>query len=199
MMEFTGFDLFALALLFISGVTALMRGFVREALTVAAFVAAALAALWALPVFSGLAAEFTGSGLAANLAAFIVVFLLVYLAVSFITSSLQKNVKSGEDVSVIDRSLGFVFGLVRGLVLLGLLIVVIQNTFPNGNRDWLTQSRLYPLSNAAANLLYALAPEGSYVRDGAPDEAEGDEAVDPPPETDDPIGDLIERTRENDG
>ena len=123
MMEFTGFDLFALALLFISGVTALMRGFVREALTVAAFVAAALAALWALPVFSGLAAEFTGSGLAANLAAFIVVFLLVYLAVSFITSSLQKNVKSGEDVSVIDRSLGFVFGLVRGLVLLGLLIV----------------------------------------------------------------------------
>jgi membrane protein required for colicin V production len=54
------------------------------------------------------------------------VFLLVYLAVSFVTSSLQKNVKSGEDVTVIDRTLGFVFGLVRGLVLLGLLVLVIE-------------------------------------------------------------------------
>lgn len=186
----TGFDLFALIVLFASGVMALMRGFVREALTVTALVAAALAALWTRPVFAGLAQGFVSSSLLANLIAMGIVFILVYLAVSFVTSSLQKNVKSGEDVTVIDRSLGFVFGLVRGLVLLGLLVLVFKNTLPGASPPWLTGARVYPLAEASANLLQSLAPEGSWARDGAA--AEPQNGVD-----DDPIGRLIERTNED--
>jgi membrane protein required for colicin V production len=182
-----GFDLFALAVLFISGVMALMRGFVREALTVTAFVAAALAALWTRPVLAGLLIDLTGSGLLANIIAMAAVFILVYLAVSFVTSSLQKNVKTGEDVTVIDRTLGFIFGLVRGLVLLGLFVLVIKNTMPGANPAWLTGARLYPLAEASAQLLQTLAPEGSWV-------AETEEAAE-----DDPLGQLIERTQEDDG
>ena len=167
-----GFDLFALAVLFVSGVMALMRGFVREALTVTAFVAAALAALWTRPVLAGLLLGPTGSGLLANLIAMGVVFLLVYLAVSFITGSLQKNVKSGEDVTTIDRTLGFVFGLVRGLVLLGLLVLVLNNTMPGANPAWLTSARVYPVADATARLLQSLAPEGSWAAQTAPEPEE---------------------------
>ena len=88
-----GFDLFALLVLFVSGILALMRGFVREALTIAAFVAAALAALWSRPVFAGLLEGLVGSPLIANTIALAGVFVLVYLAVSFVTSSLQRPVK----------------------------------------------------------------------------------------------------------
>lgn len=186
-----GFDLFALAILFISGVMALMRGFVREALTVTAFVAAALAALWTRPVIAGLLADVVGSALVANLVALGVVFLLVYLAVSFVTASLQKNVKSGEDVTVIDRSVGFVFGVVRGLVLLGLLVLVFKNTLPGASPAWLTGARVYPLAEATADLLQSLAPEGSWANNGAEDEPQN--GVD-----EDPIGRLIERTNEDD-
>lgn len=182
-----GFDLFALAILFVSGVLALLRGFVREALTVTAFVAAALAALWTRPVFAGLMQGVIASDLLANLIVLGVVFLLVYLAVSFITSSLQKGVKSGEDVTVIDRTAGFVFGLARGLVLLGLLVLVFKNTLPGAEPPWLTRAQVYPLANATANLLQSLAPEGSWARDGAADERRRD--VD-----DDELGRLIERT-----
>jgi membrane protein required for colicin V production len=178
-----GFDLFALGVLFISGVMALMRGFVREALTVTAFVAAALAALWTRPVFAGLLIEVVGSGLVANLIAMAAVFLLVYLAVSFVTSSLQKNVKTGEDVTVIDRTLGFVFGLVRGLVLLGLLVLVVKNTMPGANPAWLTGARIYPLAEASAQLLQTLAPDGSWVAS----------------QPDDPIARELERINEEDG
>ncbi len=176
-----GFDLFALGVLFISGVMALMRGFVREALTVTAFVAAALAALWTRPVFASLLLDVVGSGLIANIVAMVAVFILVYLAVSFVTSSLQKNVKSGEDVTVIDRTLGFVFGLVRGLVLLGLLVLVIKNTM--SNPSWMTGARLYPLANASAQLLQTLAPDGSWVAR----------------QPDDPIARELERINEEDG
>lgn len=165
---FAGFDLFALGVLFLSGVMALGRGFVREALTVTAFVAAALAALWTRPVFAGLLLGPVPSALFANLIAMAVVFLTVYLAVSFVTKSLQKNVKSGEDVTVIDRTLGFVFGLVRGVVLLGLLVLVFNNTMAGGPPPWLTQARVYPLADTTARLLQSLAPDGSWASRTAP-------------------------------
>ena len=53
----SAFDGIGLAILLISGLLALVRGFVREALSVTAFVAASLAALWSLPVFIGPARE----------------------------------------------------------------------------------------------------------------------------------------------
>jgi membrane protein required for colicin V production len=183
----TGFDLFALIILFASGVMALMRGFVREALTVTAFVAAALAALWTRPVFAGLLRGVITSDILANLIVMAAVFLLVYLAVSFITSSLQKGVKTGDDVTVIDRAAGFVFGLARGLVLLGLMVLVFKNTLPGAEPSWLVRSHAYPLANATAQLLQSLAPEGSWARSGAADGPQDD--VD-----EDELGRLIERT-----
>ncbi|XBQ15502.1 MAG: CvpA family protein [Oceanicaulis sp.] len=187
---FSAFDLFALLVLFTSGVMALMRGFVREALTVTAFVAAALAALWTRPVFAGILEGAIGGPLTANLISMAVVFVLVYLAVSFITQSLQKNVKSGEDVPTVDRTLGFAFGVVRGLVLLGLLVLVFNNAMPGAQPAWLTDAQIYPLVDATADLLQQLAPEGSWADGAAADGSNTD--ID-----DDPIGRLIERTAED--
>ncbi|MGY6663299.1 MAG: CvpA family protein [Glycocaulis sp.] len=183
-----GFDLFALLVLFVSGILALMRGFVREALTIAAFVAAALAALWSRPVFAGLLEGLLGSPLIANIIALAGVFILVYLAVSFVTSSLQPNAKAGEDVNVIDRSLGFVFGLVRGLVLLGLFVLVFKNTLPGAQPEWLQGARIYPLANATATLLQRLAPEGSWAE--GPRESE---APDAPPTDEDLDREALDR------
>ncbi|WP_439634134.1 CvpA family protein [Glycocaulis sp.] len=183
-----GFDLFALLVLFVSGILALMRGFVREALTIAAFVAAALAALWSRPVFAGLLEGLLGSPLIANIIALAGVFILVYLAVSFVTSSLQPNAKAGEDVNVIDRSLGFVFGLVRGLVLLGLFVLVFKNTLPGAQPEWLQGARIYPLANATATLLQRLAPEGSWAE--GPRESE---VPDAPPTDEDLDRDAMDR------
>ncbi|MEO1037998.1 MAG: CvpA family protein [Pseudomonadota bacterium] len=183
--SFASFDLFALFILFFSGVTALLRGFVREALTVTAFVAAALAALWARPVFADIASAFLPGGLIANLAALAFIFIIVYLAVSFVTVSLSKGVKRGEDVNVLDRTLGFVFGVARGLVLLGLLVLVFNNAAPGSQPGWLTGARVYPLAQATANLLQSLAPEGSWVQSE--------------PARDDDIGDIIRSRPEDNG
>jgi len=167
-----GFDVIALVVIFISGVMALMRGFVREALTVTAFVAAALGALWMRPVFADLAFELVTSPVLANAIALIVIFLLIYLAVSFVTRSLVKHVKEGEDVSVIDRTAGFAFGVVRGLVLLGLVVLVFQNAAPGSQPDWLRGAKVYPLANATAQLLQTLAPDGSWASDAAEENEE---------------------------
>jgi membrane protein required for colicin V production len=189
---FSAFDLFAVAVLFLSGLMALMRGFVREALTVTAFVAAALAALWTRPVFASILEGPVGGPLTANAIAMVTVFLLVYLAVSFITNSLSKNVKRGEDVPTLDRTLGFMFGVARGLVLLGLMVLVFTSAAGGAAPAWMRSAQVYPLAQATANLLQHLAPAGSPID---PDTAQNPgEDID-----DDPIGRLIEqRTAEDD-
>lgn len=208
---FSGFDIIALAVIFISGVMALTRGFVREALTVTAFIAAALAALWTRPVFAGLILELTSSYLLANIIAMASTFILVYLAVSFVTSSLSRDVKQGEDVNVVDRTLGFVFGVIRGLILLGLVVLVFKNTTLAGPPGWLRTARIYPLVEATSNLLQSLAPSGSWAAQShaeteaqtpaqpQPTHDQGTENTDTPLDPD-PIGSLIQsRSQDDDG
>ncbi|MCW5723576.1 MAG: CvpA family protein [Maricaulaceae bacterium] len=160
------FDAAALLVLLASGVLALVRGFVRESLSIAAFVFAALAAIWSRPVFIGMAEDIAGPGLLANALVLGVVFLLVFLAVSFITNSLSRGVKTGDEVGVIDRTAGFAFGLLRGLVLLGLLLILFASATPGRYPPpWIAEARIYPLVNASARALQTLAPEGSRIAD----------------------------------
>lgn len=181
-----GFDLFALLVLFASGVMALVRGFVRESLTIAGFVVGALVALWTWPITGAIANEFINSSLIAYGVALSVVFLVIYLAVSFVTSNLQKTVRKSEEVNVIDRTAGFAFGLVRGVFVLGFVVLLFKIATPEAQPDWLRGSRVYPLANATANLLQAIAPEGSLADSNSSEDLE-----------DDPIGRLIERTNED--
>ncbi len=164
---FTGFDIFAIIFLFASAVMALMRGLVREALTVTAMVTAALAALWTRPVFTPLARNLVGSALFSNILSVCMIFLLVYLTVSLVTAPLARAVKNDKRASVLDRAFGAVFGLTRGLVLLGFLVLVFKNTLPDAQPRWLTSARIYPLAASGAVLLQSLAPRSGWMTDTA--------------------------------
>ena len=193
----SAFDGIALVILLGSGLMALVRGFVREALSITAFVAAALASLWARPVFIGLGLEFIPNALFANIAVLGVVFMLVFLAVSFVTGSLAKGVKEGEDVGFLDRALGFVFGLLRGLVFLGLLLIVFASATPGAQApDWMRDARVYPLVNASARALQSLAPEDSRIAQTPRISPDGSARSDD--DDDDAAYDRRERERLND-
>jgi membrane protein required for colicin V production len=179
----SAFDGIGLTILLVSGLLALVRGFVREALSVTAFVAASLATLWALPAFIGPARDLIDPDWLAPLAIGAVIFLLIYLAVTFVTSSLSNGLAKGDDVNVIDRTLGFAFGVVRGLVLLALGVIFMAATLGTDGRPpaAVTASRIYPLVNATARALQTLAPETSRIAGTRP----------LPDASDDPIAETI--------
>ncbi|SDM43082.1 CvpA family protein [Maricaulis salignorans] len=161
----SAFDGIGLTILLVSGLLALVRGFVREALSVTAFVAASLATLWALPAFLGPARELIDPDWLAPLAIGAVIFLLVYLSITFVTSSLSNGLAKGDDVNVVDRTLGFAFGVVRGLVLLALGVIFMAATLGIDGQPprAVTESRIYPLVKAAADALQTLAPSTSRI------------------------------------
>jgi membrane protein required for colicin V production len=164
------FDMAGLSVLLVSGLLALVRGFVREALSMTAAVAAALATIWSLPAFTGPARDIIDPDWLAPLVVGGLVFVVIYLAVTFVTSSLSSGLAKGEEVNVVDRTLGFAFGVVRGLVLLGLGVIFAAQIFGTDGRPPrdITEARIYPLVNATARALQSLSPETSRIANTDP-------------------------------
>lgn len=151
-------DIAVIAVLLISGVIALMRGFVYEVLAMAGWVLAALAAFWGLQYVRPFIAPHISNATVADVVGGAVIFLAVLLISSFITHSIAKQVRKSA-VSAVDRSLGFAFGLVRGLVLASLCYIMVDSFFSPGEPpEMLASAKTRPLLAAGARIIKALIP-----------------------------------------
>lgn len=184
-------DLGVIATLLISGVIAYARGFVRETLSLLAWAGAAAGALFGFPYAQTFAREMIPVAIAADFAAGIVLFTGALVILSLVTKAVSNQVRSST-LNALDRSLGFVFGLARGALLLcaayiGFDFVVSENERP----AWLTQSRTAPLVSGAASYLIAVIPEQYGGRPLPPGGAGGkpgavSRLLQPPPKADPP-------------
>jgi membrane protein required for colicin V production len=159
-------DIIVIAVVLISGLFAFARGFVKEALSVAAWVGAAFAALYGLPYATPLAERFLPAGAIAEAAAAIAIFLVALIALSLVTSAIAGRVKDSS-LSAIDRTLGLVFGLVRGLVLVCLFYIALSWALPAGRQqqpEWIADAKTLPLLANGAERLRALVPAAYRAR-----------------------------------
>ncbi|HLI64759.1 MAG TPA: CvpA family protein [Caulobacteraceae bacterium] len=158
----TLFDLIALLILGVSILVGLLRGALREVATVVAFVAAVAIAIFALRFTGPIARASVHPAWAATAAALLVVFLAAYIALRVAAGGLMRGVHNIKALGLIDRIAGGGFGLVRGLVALGLFYLVFNLAPPpTGTPAWIADAKLYPLAKACADGLRALAPRGS--------------------------------------
>ena len=133
-MPITLLDLILLIVMLISGLLAMIRGFIREVLSIAAWGLAAAAGVYA---YAKLLPMFKGSFGSDIVTAAVVVggaFLLTLLIVSIITVRISDMILDSR-VGALDRTLGFVFGLARGLI-----IVVVAFLF----FSWLVPPKTQP-------------------------------------------------------
>lgn len=171
----TLFDGIVIAVLVISSVLALLRGFTNEVLSILAWVVGALAALWffpyATPVFRG----FISPDWLAAVAAAIAIFIAGYLLVAALTVRWADHLLAlHEQAAALDRTLGFLFGLARGLLIVTVAYLFFAWLVPNpaDQPDWIRQARLRPLVESSAATLFTLAPM-SEPRSGAAPRREG--------------------------
>lgn len=110
--------LFAVCL--ISGLLAMYRGLARELLSILSWIAAAGAGYWFFNSQKGLSADLAAqTGLPAQIAAIaaaLVVALIVLIVVHLITARISDAILDS-NVGMVDRVLGFLFGVARGFVL----------------------------------------------------------------------------------
>lgn len=167
----TALDIIVLLLVGGIGIRGLMRGFVAEAMSLVAWIAAIAAVkLIHAPVSAALAKPVGTEGGAAVLA-FALVFGVTFVAGRFIASRMGSATRSSA-LGGFDQLLGFGFGALKGLIgatLIFLLGSLVYNTFYGGQSErpkWMTESRTYPLLNATSRALVDFVEQ----RQGAGDE-----------------------------
>jgi membrane protein required for colicin V production len=159
-------DYVVIAGIVISALIGAMRGFLRESIAFAAWVIALFLA-WH---FSDLIAPHLGGLMAQSdvrpWAARVIIVILVLLLGAFIGATLSHYVRLSI-FSGMDRLLGFVFGLLRGFVLLGVFVILGQ-LLQLQHEHWWRHSILIPYGETIANGLRSLVGE-AHVHP-APDE-----------------------------
>jgi len=153
----TYLDVGLIALCLISGVLAMYRGLTREILSIVSWALAAAATLYVVTyqrAFADeLAQQFFQSKTLALIALGAVVFVVVLVIVHFITIRFSESVLDSR-VGLIDRILGFAFGIFRGF-----LLVVIAYLF----FDFVAQERTHPVWVKQAQSLPLIKSTGDTV------------------------------------
>jgi membrane protein required for colicin V production len=154
------FDIIVIGVVLLSGLFAFARGFVKEALSVAAWVVAGFAALYALPYTAPVAERFLPKGPFADGAAGLLVFIVALIVLSFATTKVANRVQKSA-LSAVDHTLGLIFGVVRGVLLICLGYLGLTWTMPAGKEplpSWISEAKTLPYLKIGAERLSALLP-----------------------------------------
>jgi len=164
--------IFAIILL-LSGVVGYFRGFIRESIALLSW----LVGLWIAWHFAYLVYPWLGGALAEpgvrEWLARAIMLLLVLLAGSLVGSIVAHFARRAVGLAVMDRLLGAVFGLVRGIVIVGLLVLAGRAAGLD-KEHWWAQTKSMPAAETVANWLEDYAqPAAIELYEQATGEAAG--------------------------
>lgn len=151
-------DVAVIAVIAFSALLAFIRGLVREVLGIGAWIAAGFFATWALPLvrdrFHALISEPDVAEVVGYGVVFLAALLILTMVSSIIGGAIRTSVLSG-----LDRTLGVVFGLVRGVAavvlayIIGGMVVPSLDRWPEPVRDARTLPYVYEGAALVARLL----------------------------------------------
>lgn len=175
----TAFDIATLGLLVFSGGVGYLRGLLREVFSAGAFVAAGLATVFGYPFLKEPAHAALSPDWLGDVVVVVGIFMVIYIAVRILAGQVANSIRDGLQIGALDRSLGFGFGLLRGLLIMALGLIVFQAaTPPDRMPGWLTGAKTYPMVNSTATALKSMAPADTANK-LTPDETTTEPAVAP--------------------
>lgn len=148
-------DYIILAVILISAVAGLIQGFLREVFSLVTLVLAIWLAWKAGPAlvpYLGGALREPPFGLWTGRA---IVFIAVLVAGAIISAIVNHYVRLSM-FSGLDRLLGFILGMARGVVIVGIAVILAQNVRLEGE-SWWKKSRLIPTLEPVAGVLRVIA------------------------------------------
>jgi membrane protein required for colicin V production len=161
-MPITWLDMILIGVMLISALLAMIRGFMREVLSIAAWVIAAIVTLYSYAKLLPFAKTYFNNDIVATAVVVGGTFVLTLLVVSVITVRFSDMVLDSR-VGALDRTMGFLFGLGRGLI-----IVVVAFLF----FAWLVPERSQPEWVRSAKSRVVLQGTGDWLISMLPDDPE---------------------------
>jgi membrane protein required for colicin V production len=153
----TGVDVLILVVLLGSTVIGALRGFVREAVSVVFWILA----VWGAWQFGPVVEPHLGGLLAdPSIAPWVgrLVILVLILLVGWVAGMLLSYFTRSIGLGPLDRVIGVLFGVVRGMVLVGLMVIGGELLHMN-QEDWWNRSKLVPYGETVGDWLRAMVGE----------------------------------------
>lgn len=161
---FTIVDGVVAVIILISAILAYSRGFVREALAILGWVVAAVAAFYLTPMAEPLVKEIPVineylaescelSIIAAFVGVFVLALVLISIFVPLFSSAVQRSAVGG-----VDQGLGFLFGVLRGALLVVVALIVYDRVLIGDPVPAVDDSRTVMIFGAVQDRLAASIP-----------------------------------------
>jgi membrane protein required for colicin V production len=165
-------DIVVLAVIALSTLLALSRGFVREVMSVLGWIGAAIltfVVFFYVPQVRAFARAQITEPVIADIIAAVALFTISLFVLGMLNHYISSRVQ-GSALGPLDKSLGLVFGVVRGVVLVALAYMAMADwLLPNkqDRPDVINQARTEPYVEMAADYIKALVPQDLKDRAGA--------------------------------
>src|SRR5215203_4920938 len=177
-------DLAVIGVVLISALLAAVRGFTREVLAIFAWVAAAAGAYFLHPLLLPYVKQHIANPTVALAAALGGIFLVTLIVVSIITVKISDLILDSR-IGALDRTLGFVFGAGRGLLLCVIGWVFLSWLAQGKMPEWAANAKTRPMLESTGNSLITMLPDNpegllKQLRKPKPEgEAPGQDDADP--------------------
>lgn len=159
-MPITGFDGIVLGITLFSAVLAMVRGFSREVLSVVSWAGSAYAAYKLYPYGLPYAKNFVEDEKIATVASTGAIFLIALIVISFITMRIADFIIDSR-IGALDRTLGFIFGAARGILILVVAVQFFNEWVPGPDKQptWIAGAKSKPFLDNLGIQLKAALPE----------------------------------------
>jgi len=158
-MPITIFDGIVIGVVLFSAVLAMVRGFSREVLSIASWAGSVAAAYYLYPLLVPYVMNYTDDPRIAMAGSAGIIFLIALIVISFITSRIADFIIDSR-IGALDRTLGFLFGAARGLLLLVVAVAFWNWLIDVRQRpDWVNNSKSKPFLDSLVLKLEAVLPQ----------------------------------------
>jgi len=141
-------DIAVIIIIVLSAIFAFARGFVREALSIVAWVGAAAITVYGFVPVLGLVDPLVKNPLLSQLIAGFGLFVVALIVLTILTGFIARMVRASA-LSPIDRTLGFIFGLARGAFLVCLAYLLLDiSVQPTERPAWIREAKSAPKASA---------------------------------------------------
>ena len=192
-MPITIFDGIVIAVTLFSAVLAMVRGFSREVLSIASWAGSIAAAYYLYPLVLPYAKNYTSDDRIALAASAGLIFLIALIIISFITTRIADFIIDSR-IGALDRTLGFLFGAARGVLLLVVAVAFFNwLVAPDRQPVWVTQAKSKPFLDTLVTRLETVLPDDiepqirARILGQEPAQTEGTPGQEQPPAEDAPV------------
>lgn len=189
-------DIAIIALVLISVLVGLLRGFTKELMSIAAWVISIYLAFNFYSFVAEYLSKYINSEFVADIAGGALIFVVALFVLSLVGYLISKAV-SATGIKGTDRVLGAVLGVVRGVLIIG-FFVVISSIFNVENNDFWKESQLISHFKPVADTINSVLPEKFKVKkaNSAVSAESLIQSVVTPSVSDTPVSEQTEKTPE---